>query len=185
MSRSLRLLSLAVLVVGMAVFAQTSPITRAQESTPAAAEMSMEGLSYTPLGVLTGVALPSPADMEVARVGFEPGAGFPLDPNDPTGALVIVESGSLTVTVVEQAWTISRGAAIAQAMASPSAEPDMSAMTEEVAMGAEGTLQAGDVAYVPGSINGTVSNTGAEPATALIVQMAPQGMLMGGATPTP
>ena len=37
--------------------------------------------------------------------------------------IVIMESGTLTGSVAEQAWTISRGAALAQAMATPAAIP--------------------------------------------------------------
>jgi quercetin dioxygenase-like cupin family protein len=157
---------------------------RAQDATPAAGEMSMEGLTFIPLGSASDVELPSPAYLEVARAGFAPGAGFPLVPTDATSAMVVVESGELTARVVEQAWTISRGAALQQAMATPGAMPDMAGAVEEVAMGAEATLQAGDVAYVPGNVSGEVRNAGQEDASALVFLIGPSGM-MDEATPAP
>jgi quercetin dioxygenase-like cupin family protein len=156
----------------------------AQESTPSAGAMSMEGLTFNLLGVAPNVTLPSPADLQIARAGFAPGAGFPFDASDPTGSMAVVESGALTIRVEEQEWTISRGAALQQAMATPGAAPDMSGVLEEVAMGAEATLQAGDVAYIPGNLTGEVRNNGQEPASALVFLIAPSGAMMGG-TPTP
>jgi len=150
-----------------------SPAAFAQDATPAADDMGMEGLTFIPIGFAPGVALPGSVDLEVARVGFAPGAGFPFDASDPQGALVIVESGALTVSVEEQAWHISRGAALEQAMAESPMAPDMSAVLDEVAMGEEATLEAGDVAHIPGNRTGEVRNTGQEPAVALLVLIGP------------
>jgi quercetin dioxygenase-like cupin family protein len=175
---------LAMLMLsGLALRAQ--PIAVAQVATMEPGE-SMEGLTFTLLGFAPGVTLPSAADLEVSRSEFEPGAGFPFDASEPTGALVIVEAGSLTITVEEQAWTISRGAALAEAMASPAAGTDLFGDSiEEIAMGAEGTLETGDVAYVPGWVTGEVRNNGQEPASALLVLIGPSGGMMGEATPAP
>lgn len=145
----------------------------------------MEGLRFTLLGIAPGVTLPGATDLEVARVGFDPGAGFPFDPGDPTGALVIIESGTITARVNEQAWTISRGGALQQAIETAGAAPDLTGVLEEIAMGEEATLEVGDVAYVPGGVSGEVRNTGEEPAEALIVLAGPAGMTMGEATPSP
>jgi len=51
-------------------------------------------------------------------------------------------------------------------------------------MGEDATLEAGDVAYIPGSVNGEIRNDGDEPAVGLAVILAPGGML-GMGTPTP
>jgi quercetin dioxygenase-like cupin family protein len=177
------LLSIFVLLLGILAL-RAQPVAVAQEATPSA-EMSMEGLTFTLLGIAPGVALPGAADLEVARVGFAPGAGFPFDASDPTGALVIIESGTITARVEEQTWTISRGAALQQAMATAGTEPDLSGVLEEIAMGEEATLEVGDVAYVPGGVSGEVRNTGEEPAEALIVLAGPAGMTMGDGTPVP
>jgi quercetin dioxygenase-like cupin family protein len=173
----------AVMLLGL-MAPGAHPRAVAQEATPAA-EMNMEGLTFTLLGIAPGVTLPSAADLEVARVGFDPGAGFSLDPGDPTGVLVIIESGTITAHINEQAWTISRGAALQQAMETAGATPDMTGVLEEIAMGEDATLEVGDVAYVPGGVTGEVRNTGAEHAEALIVLAGPAGMTMGDATPAP
>jgi quercetin dioxygenase-like cupin family protein len=167
----------------LALIAQ--PIAVAQEATPAATEMAGEP-TFTLLGLAPGATLPSPADLQVARVEFPPGVGFPFDASDPSGALVILESGSLTIHVEEQAWTISRGGTLQQAMGAAqttNAEPDMTGVLEEVAMGEDATLEAGDIAFVPGSLTGEVRNTGQDTASVLLVITAPQGMGMGGGAP--
>lgn len=191
MRRSWQLVSL-VLVLVAALAAVGMGTGRAQEATPTADEMAMamEGLSFTPLGWVDQVALPSPAYLEVARVSFAPGAGFPLDPTANSSAMVVVESGEITGTVVEQTWTITRGAALQQAvaMATPGAMPDISAVQEVVALGESATIQAGDVAYIGGNVSGEVRNNGTEEATALVFLIAPGGSMMGAmeeATPAP
>jgi quercetin dioxygenase-like cupin family protein len=120
------------------------------------------------LGLAPGVTLPSPADLTAARAGFDPGAGFPLEASDPEGAFVVVESGALTVRVEEVTWTIARGAG----------------SSEEVALGEEATLAAGDSAYVPGGVSGEVRNNGQEHAEALVFLVSPSGA-MAEATPQP
>ncbi len=184
MHRCRVLLSVVALTLLGVLALRAQPVVVAQEATPSA-EMSMEGLTFTLIGIAPGVTLPGAADLEVARVGFEPGAGFPIDPSDPTGVLVIIESGTITAHVNEQAWMISRGGALQQAMATAGAEPDMTGVLEEIAMGEEATLEVGDVAYVPGGVSGEVRNTGEEQAEALIVLAGPAGMTMGEATPAP
>ena len=173
MRRVILLLSLVVVVMLGIARLPGSPAAVAQEATPAAEGMEMGGLTFQPLGFAPGVPLPGTVDLEVARAGFAPGAGFPFDASDPQGALVIMESGTLTVRVEEQAWYISRGAALEQAMATDAAAPDMSGVLEEVAMGEEATLEAGDVAHIPGNLTGEVRNAGSEPASALLVLIGP------------
>ncbi len=175
----------AIVLLG-AVVVTGQPGTMAQEGTPEAVEgMMPEGLTFTLLGFADELDLPSPAILEVARSEFEPGAGFPFFPGDPTGALVIVESGSLTARVDEQSWTISRGAALQEAMTSADAETNLASAVEEVAAGEEGTLQTGDVAFVPGGVSGEVRNDGDEPASALLMLIAPSGVASPAATPAP
>ena len=173
----------SVLLLG-AVAPAAQPFAVAQEATPAGEEMAPEGLTFEPLGLALGVTLPSTADLTAARVGFEPGAGFPFDASDPTGVLVVVESGALTVRVEETSWTITRGAALSAAMATPDAAMDFSSAMEEVAPGEEATLQAGDAAYVPGNLTGEVRNDGQARAEGIVFLVSPAGA-MAGATPTP
>jgi quercetin dioxygenase-like cupin family protein len=173
---------IAVLLLGfVALHAQS--VALAQEATPAA-DMAPEGASFEPLGFAQGVTLPSPADLLVARFRLDAGASFPLDPSDPTNTLVVVESGALTVRVDEIAWTVTRGAALSEVMAAPEGEGDFASVMEEVAMGAEATIAAGDVAYIPGSVNGEVRNEGQEVAEALLFVVGPPEAMLS-ATPEP
>jgi hypothetical protein len=180
MRHAFRLLSLLLL---LALGVPGVAAVRAQDATPPADMSAPEGVTFTPLGVAPGVALPSPVDLTVARMTLAPGAGFPLEPSDPEGALLVMEAGAMTIRVADVGWAISRGAAMQQAMATPSAEPTIAGVLEQVAMGTEATLRAGDMAYVPGSIAGEVRNDGAEPATALLVLTDPPGTLLGQGTP--
>jgi quercetin dioxygenase-like cupin family protein len=176
---------MVTMVVGLALGTWPGGITFAQSATPSSGEMQApEGVTFTPLGIAPGVTLQGATDLTVARAVFAPGSGFPLDVSDPEGALIIMESGTLTFRVEEQGSLISRGAAMQQAMASPMAgEPDMSGILEPVAKGQEATLQAGDVTYIPGNLTGEVRNTGQEPASVLLILTDPAGTMMGGATP--
>ena len=172
----------AVMLLGMlALHAQPVAIAQ-EEATPSADEMA--GETIEPLGFAVGVPLPSPADMFVARFSLEPGVGFPLEASDPTGGMVVVESGAFTVRIEEMAWTVNRGEALRAAMAGAGEEADFSAAMEEVAMGEEAVLETGDVASVPGSVSGEIRNDGQEPAEAIVFLVGPAGS-MSEATPTP
>jgi hypothetical protein len=182
MGRSWRLLSLVViLALGLVAINGSAGVSRAQSATPAANEMQEpEGVTFEPIGFAAGVDLPTPADMVAVRFTIDPGAKLPLDPGDPTGGLLVVQSGTFTI-VAQTALTISRGAMVQQAMATPEGG-EMPGMMEAIAVGQETTLGAGDVAYVPGAISGEIRNDGQEPAVGLVVLVGPAGML-GEGTP--
>jgi len=171
MRRVALFLSVVALVLGGGITLQTHSTAVAHDATPAASEMAPQRVMFEPIGYVPNLMLPSPAELTAARVGFDPGAGFPFDASDPTGA-----SGTLTIRVVEQAWTISCGAALQQAMATPAAEPTMTGVVEQVTMGQEATLEAGDAAFIPGSVNGEVRNSGTEHAQGMVILIAPAGM---------
>lgn len=181
MRRWSRVYSLA-LVLCLSLVGVGSSAVRAQEATPASGPEEGLGVTFEPLGLVPGVSLPSSADLVVVRVTIDPGASSPFDDSDPSGGVLIVESGAFTVRVDEQAWTVSRGAALQEAI--NAADESMSGVIEQVAMSEEATLETGDVAYVPGSVNGELRNDGDEPAVGLAVIIAPGGML-GMGTPTP
>jgi hypothetical protein len=104
---------LVITVLGVTLSTWPDSITHARSATPSAGEMQEpEGVTFTPLGIAPGVTLQGATDLTVARAEFQPGAGFPFDASDPGGALVIMESGALTIRVEEQGWMISRGAAM-------------------------------------------------------------------------
>ncbi len=181
--RRFGLLVSAVAVVLLGIVAlHAQPVAIAQEATPSAEEMV--GETFEPLGFAVGVELPSPADMFVARFSLEPGAGFPLEASDPTGGMVVVESGAFTVRVEEMAWTVNRGEALRAAMAGTGEEADFSAAMEEVAMGEEAVLEAGDAAWVPGGVSGEIRNDGQEPAEGIVFLVGPAGTT-SEATPEP
>jgi quercetin dioxygenase-like cupin family protein len=181
-SHGSRMRSLVVVVLVGVAAAFGSGAARAQDATPTAGGVAAPvGVAFQPLGVAAGVTLPVPADLTMARAGFDPGATFAFEASDPEGSLLLVESGELTIRVEEQAWTVSRGAALDQAMANATeGEPDTSGVMEEVAMGQEATLRAGDVAYIPGNLTGEVRNDGQEPASALLVVIEPARAMTGG-----
>ena len=139
---------LSIIIVVLSLGAVSIPGARAQDSTPAAGPPAEEGVTFTPIGFAEGVTLPSPADLIAVRISIEPGAVSSLGADDPTSGLLIVESGTITVRV-DAAWTVSRGAALQQAMATPPASGDEFDVSETIAASEEATLSAGDVAYIP------------------------------------
>jgi quercetin dioxygenase-like cupin family protein len=177
---------LSIIFVVLSLGAFTIPGASAQDSTPAAGPPAEEGVTFTPVGFAEGVTLPSPADLIAVRISIEPGAVSSLGADDPTSGLLIVESGTITVRV-DAAWTVSRGAALQQAMATPPASGDEFDVSETIAASEEATLSAGDVAYIPGNVNGELRNDGQEPAGGLVVVVAPGGTLSGtsGTAATP
>jgi quercetin dioxygenase-like cupin family protein len=170
-----------VVLLGMMAL-HTQPVVIAQDATPSAEELA--GETFEPLGFAVAVPLPSPADMIVSRFSLEPGAGFPLEASDPTGGMVVVESGAFTVRVEEMAWTVNRGEALRAAMAEASEEADFSDAMEEVAVGEEAVLEAGDAAWVPGGVSGEIRNDGQETAEGIVFLVGPAGT-MSEATPEP
>lgn len=170
-----------VALLGILALAAQPP-TVAQEATPAGEDM--EGLTFEAISFATGVEVQSPSDLIVVRLGIEPGAGFPIEESDPTTGILLVESGAFTV-VVEGAMTVTRGAGLADAMATAEASGDFSAASESIAAGEEVTLEAGDAAYIPASVNGEIRNDGDERAVGLAFLVAPPEDMMGEATPAP
>jgi len=154
----------------------------AQEATPAAAEMMPAGISFEELAYATGVDVPSPADLSVARLSLEPGAGFPLDSNDQSAGMLVVESGSFTVTASAE-MSVSRGAGLNSAMATAMAGGAYAPELETIAIGEEATLEAGDAIWIPGNLSGEIRNGGSDTAVGLAFLIAPPGYMMAEATP--
>lgn len=169
-------LTLALAVPGFA------PRARAQEATPAASPPEDEGVSAELVSLALGVTAPNPADLLVVRIGLEPGAVSPIAADDPNGGMFVVESGVFAVRV-EAAWTLTRGAGLAAAMATAEATGDLSVAIEAIAAGEEVTLAAGDAAYIPGNVEGELRNDGSEPAVGLAFLVGPAGGATDAATP--
>ena len=180
---SLLLFIVALLLVGSAALG-TRPDAVAQEGTPAGEEMDGEGVAFELVTIAFGAEITGPSDLVVARFTIDPGAGFPIEESDPTGGILLVESGTFTVQV-ETSLSVTRGATLNEAMASAEESGDFSALTESVAEGEAVTLEAGDAVYIPGNIVGEIRNDGDEPAVGLGFLVAPSEAMMAEATPAP
>jgi quercetin dioxygenase-like cupin family protein len=161
----------ALMLLGiLALHAQ--PVAIAQEATPPGEAMEPEGVTFEPIAIASGLTLPSPADIIAVRFRIEPGAVLPLEASDPTGGMLIVESGTFTIRL-DTAWAISRSGSLTAAFATAEASGTYTPSDEQNASGDEATLGAGDAAYIPGSITGEIRNDGPEPAATLAVLVGP------------
>src|SRR5215213_2065385 len=109
----------AVMVLGVVTMGGQS-LTLAQEATPASDEMGPEGVTFEPLTIAAGVSAPDPTDLVVVRIGLDPGAVLPSAEDDPDGALILVESGTLKLRM-ETPLTISRAGSLMGAIATAQA----------------------------------------------------------------
>jgi len=174
---------LAAVFVGLVAVGRGGPSTLARQGTPAAEDFAPEGVSFLPLAFGEADQLPAtPADFILARAVFEPGAGFPIEADDPSVTLVSVESGALTLQV-DVPITVTRAATLA-AFATPEVDESAVPPPEEMAADTAFTMAAGDSAYFPANIAGEVRNDGQEPAVVLLAIIEPTGGGEAG-TPTP
>ncbi len=173
---------IAVMLLGV-VALHAQPVAVAQEASPAAGGMEPEGVTFEPIAFTSGLTLPSPAEMIAARFRIQPGAGLPLEASDPSGGMLIVESGTFTIRL-DTAWAISRSGTFSAAIATAEATGTFTPSDEQFASGEEVSLGAGDAVFIPGSVGGEIRNDGNEDAAALIVLVGPTAA-MTGATPTP
>ena len=172
----------AVMLLGVLAL-HTQPVAVAQDATPSSDMQEPEGVTFEPIAITSGLTLPSPADMIAARFSVEPGAMFPLEASDPSGGMLIVESGTFTIRL-DTAWAISRSGSLNAAIGTAVATGTFTPSDEQIASGDEATMDAGDAAYIPGSISGEIRNDGSEPAVGLVVLVGPSEA-MSGATPAP
>jgi quercetin dioxygenase-like cupin family protein len=170
-----------VFLLGM-VALRVQPVAIAQEATPSSDMQEPEGVTFEPLAITSGLTLPSPADMLAARFTVDPGAVLPLEASDPSGGMLIVESGTFTIRL-DAAWAVSRSGSFNAAIATAEATGAFTSPDEQIASGEEVTMTAGDAAYVPASVNGEIRNDGQEPAVGLVVLVGPTEA-MTEATPT-
>ena len=175
--RSLPLVFVAIALVGSILIARQPGGTFAQEATPSA-PMFPPGVTAQPLAVGPGLPLPSTADLVLVRLTIAPGTTLPNDPNDPSLALVYVESGTLTLHFTTP-LTITRAAAMATLATPEAAFP----APEQVAAGATAKLAVGDSVIAPPNAGGDVRNEGNVPVVLLAAIVAPSGMGTPEATP--
>ncbi len=162
----------AVALLGLVIVAQPTPRALAQEATPAGEEFALEGVSFEPLAVTSGLTLPSPGNLVLVRIGLDPGAVLPSDPSDPSLAMVLIETGELTVQL-DAPVTVTRAGSFAPALATAEAGGEFVAPGATVAAGEAVTLLAGDVAFLPANVGGEVRNDGAERVVGLAFIVAP------------
>ena len=151
-------LLLGLLATGLA------PAVHAQDgATPAAEEFPLpEGVSAEFLAFGTATDVPGVGELALFRLTFEPGAALPLDPNDPSTALVVVEQGELTIEL-DAAVTVVRAPE----------EGQFPTDFEEVEAGEGFTLAEGDSAVVPGNVRGEVRNDDDEEGVLLVAVVDP------------
>jgi quercetin dioxygenase-like cupin family protein len=176
------LLSLIVVVLLGDLTPHAQPVAIAQEATPAGVEIG--GVTFEPVALATGIDLPSPGDLFVARAALDPGGVVPIEESDPALGILLVESGTLTLQL-EGPMTVTRGAGLGEAMATAEATGDVSAVMELVPAGQAVTLEAGDAAYIPANVAGEIRNEGQERAVRLAILVLPPEVVTGEATPAP
>lgn len=171
-----RLSLLLVLAISAVVFS-VRPVALAQDASPEAgadAEMMQEGVTFMPIGFANGVELPSPASLIVVKATIEPGAKDVFGDDDPASGMLFVDSGALTIKIDAEV-SVTRGDAEFGSV-------------EMISAGEETTLEAGDAAYIPGSVAGEIRNDGDEQAAGTIFLIIPGDLSeMNGeeATPAP
>jgi hypothetical protein len=128
-----------------------------QEITPVA-QPSIEALAFASAGKLP----PSPGAVGLLRLTFPAGTVLPLEPGDPSLALVYVEAGTLSVRI-EAPVTVSR------APKAGTAEPTQ----EEIPAGTGFVAGPGDSFISPAVIAGEARNDGPEPVVVLAAVVEP------------
>jgi mannose-6-phosphate isomerase-like protein (cupin superfamily) len=113
--------------------------------------------------------LEAPVMLSMIRLTLDPGATYPLLAVDPTTGLLLVESGTFTVTL-ESAATVRRAAG---------AGTPFPEVVEELAAGTEFTMAPGDSALFPAHTVGEFRNNGSEPAVALVALLLPASAVNG------
>jgi hypothetical protein len=182
--RRFRLLLSIVAVVLLGILAlPAQPVAVAQDATPSSDMQEPEGVTFEPLGIASGVTLPTPADLITVRVTIDPGAVLPSEASDPTGGMLIVESGIVTIRI-SAPWAITRSGSLDAALATAEATGTFTPANDQIASDESAIMEPGNVAYLPGSVSGEIRNYGAEPAVALVVLVGP-AEAMTGATPAP
>lgn len=156
--------TLPLLIVVVALCGLVAPLNPrlavAQEGSPVAGPELPPGVTAEFIGGAPLAELPAnPGLVVLVRLTLEPSAVLPPDPNDPTGAFVVIESGALTVRSTGP-LTVSRAS-----------EEDF--IMEPVATDTETSLAPGDALYV-GPFQATeIRNDGDEPAVFLLVNILP------------
>ena len=169
---SVVLLSIVILV-GFLVFGG-GRLVAAHDATPAAGDEGAppEGVTFEFLGGGGTDVLPSaPVDVFLVRVTLAPGTSFPVEADDPSLALAVVEAGTVSFNI-EAPVTVLHSVGNEE----PTAEN-----FEAFPAGQDFTMEVGDSALFPASTAGEVRNDGTEDAVVLGALIEPSHE--GEATP--
>lgn len=149
---------IVLVLLGRAVPGGSPTAFAAQEGTPVSEdEQQSKRVSFESVGFGVASVLPSaPADVELFRLGIDPGADFPLLEENPSLALIIVESGEV-ILLADIPITVSHA----------------SGGMETIPAGKELTMEAGDSVTVPPLVAGEVRNDSNEEASMLVVNIFP------------
>jgi hypothetical protein len=145
----------------------------AQETTPVpGADDGSGGVTVELLGGDTTNQLPTtPATVYLARITLEPGASLPAEAEDPSIALIVIESGAVAITM---------DASIVVQHPAVDGEPGTES-SEEVPAGQPFMMNAGDSALFPPNVGGELRNGGRRVTVLLAVLIGPNsgGMVTG------
>ena len=169
--------AIVVVLLGIAALA-VQPGAVAQDATPTSDMQEPAGVTFEPLAITSGATLPSPADLITVRLIIDPGAVLPSEASDPTGGMLIIESGNLTLRL-DTPLAVSRSDGLMAAIGTAEATGTFTPSEEQIASGEEVTMSVGDAVYIPGSVSGEIRNDGDEPAGALIVLVGPTEAMTG------
>jgi hypothetical protein len=175
------LLAVGIVLLFGTMAVRMQPAALAQDATPASDEMmEEEGVAFAPIGFAEGVSLPSTADLIAVQVTIDPGAVSTILEDDPSIALLIVDSGAFTIHASVPV-SVSRAALVQQAFASTTGEE--LDVFEAIAADQDATLEAGDAVLIPSNITGEIRNDGQEPAVGTAFLVLPGGSLSGDGAP--
>jgi quercetin dioxygenase-like cupin family protein len=176
---------IVVMLLGI-IAGRIAPIARAQEATPAAGAFTEGGITFEPLAYAAEVTLPESNEFSISRVSFDPGAGFPIEEEDPAYGLAVVESGELTVRA-NGPLMVTRAGALAAAISEEMAGGTPTPASEEIAAGQEVTLAAGDTVLFPPNVGGEIRNDGQVRTVVLVAIVGPPPFVgtPAAGTPTP
>lgn len=168
--RFVLLLVSTVLVVSLSLSATVS----GQEATPVAEPppaddgpievvTGPDGIGFAFLSAAATDVLPdNPAGLNLLRFTFAPNSGFELEPNDPATGFLYVESGTLSFRV-DTPMTIFRASEI----------PGTPGRVDQIPAGEVFSMSRGDATVFPPNVPGETRNMGDEPASILVLNIAP------------
>lgn len=168
----------SILVISFVALVGLYHPATAQDATPASGDETMPpGVTFTPLafGQAQQLMLPDQADLALFRISLDPGARYQPDANDPSTALVYIESGKVTLTVDAEVSVLRASTMTAMMSGDESASPaaESAPPFERIPANTEFQAETGDSFLVPGHVGGDLRNDGSEPVVLLIANVGP------------